>query len=190
MSDMNTAIIPKSDQLNYDDFIGKESILIKISEVRVKSGEQPVSIYYEGDNGKPWKPCKSMCRVLVYCWGNDSKQYVGRKIKLYGDPKVKWAGMEVGGIRISALSDISEKQTIQLTSSKGKRNIFVVEKLEQEKEEKFDLEALKEVLRNCKDIESLTENYKIAVKLCGNNSNAKDDLKSCAGECKKFFEVK
>lgn len=184
---MNSAIIPKSDQLNYDDFIGKKSMVIKVAKVQIGTGEQKVSIFYEGDNGKPWKPCKSMCRVLVHCWGNDSKQYAGRSIELYGDSKVKWAGMEVGGIRISALSDIAEKQTIQLTSAKGKRNIFVVEKLEQEKEEKFDLESLKEGLKNCKDLESLTESYKIAVKLCGNNSNAKDDLKYVAGECKKVL---
>lgn len=188
--DMNSAIIPKSDQLNYDDFIGKKSMVIKVAKVQIGTGEQKVSIFYEGDNGKPWKPCKSMCRVLVHCWGNDSKQYAGRSIELYGDSKVKWAGMEVGGIRISALSDIKEKQTIQLTSAKGKRNIFVVEKLELDKEIKFDLEAMKDDLKKSPNIEALTDNYKAQIKLVGNNEKAKEELKNCASECKKLLECK
>jgi hypothetical protein len=147
---MNSAIIPKSDQLNYDDFIGKKSIVIKVNKVHIGTGEQKVSIFYDGDNGKPWKPCKSMCRVLVYCWGNDSKQYVGRSIELYGDSKVKWAGMEVGGIRIASLSNILEKQTIQLTSAKGKRNIFVVDVLEIDKEKEIENK-----LRECKTLDEL-----------------------------------
>lgn len=49
MNDMHAAIIPKSDQLNADDLIGRE-MTIKITGVTVKGGqEQPVSIHFEGD---------------------------------------------------------------------------------------------------------------------------------------------
>ena len=105
--DMRKAIEPKSDQMNYDDFIGGAKKTIRISEVRDSgNGEQRISIHYEGDNGKPWKPCKSMCRVLVEAWDDDGLQYVGKTLTLYGDPSVKWAGKEVGGIRISHMSHI------------------------------------------------------------------------------------
>jgi hypothetical protein len=128
MTDMTSAIQPKSDQLNFDDFIGK-SMTIKITKVSKISGEQPIIINYEGDNGKPWKPCKSMCRVLVYNWGGDGNAYVGKSLTLYGDPTVKWGGLEVGGIRISHMSDIPHERVMALTTSKSNRKPFTVKPL-------------------------------------------------------------
>lgn len=126
---MNPAIVPKSDQLNSDDLIGGPRT-IAITNVTVKdTGEQRVSIHFEGDNGKPWKPCKSMCRVLVALWGSDGKKYVGRRLTLFRDPSVKWAGMAVGGIRISEMSDIDKPMTLALTETRGKRAPFVVKPL-------------------------------------------------------------
>lgn len=49
---------------------------------------------------------------------------------LYRDPKVKWGGMEVGGIRISHLSDLPKgKHTMALTETKGSKKLFTVEPL-------------------------------------------------------------
>lgn len=129
MNDMASAIIPKSDQLNSDDLIAGP-ITITITDVSIRGGqEQPVSIHFEGDNGKPYKPCKSMNRVLVSVWGADAKKYVGRSMTLYRDPSVKWAGMEVGGIRISHMSDMNESMTMALTVTKGSRKPFTVRPL-------------------------------------------------------------
>ena len=129
MGDMAKTIIPKSDQLNSDDLIAGP-ITITITDVTIRGGqEQPVSIHFEGDNGKPYKACKSMCRVLVTAWGADSKQYIGRAMTLYRDASVKWAGMEVGGIRISHLSDIDSKITMALTATKGSRKPYTVQPL-------------------------------------------------------------
>ena len=126
MDDMRQTIIPKSDQLNADDLIGRE-MTIKITGVDIRGGqEQPVSIHFEGDNGKPYKACKSMCRVMVSAWGPDSKKYVGRSMTLYRDPKVKWGGMEVGGIRISHMSHISDDMTMALTVTRANRKPFTV----------------------------------------------------------------
>ena len=85
MNDMTAAIVPKSDQLNADDLIAGP-ITIKVTEVTIRAGEQPVSIHYEGDNGKPYKSCKSMNRVLVMCWGADAKNYIGRSMTLICRP--------------------------------------------------------------------------------------------------------
>ena len=53
MGDMAPTIIPKSDQTNADDLISGP-ITIKITGVDIRGGqEQPISIHYEGDNGKP-----------------------------------------------------------------------------------------------------------------------------------------
>lgn len=129
MSDMTAAITPKSDQLNSDDLISGP-ITVTVTDVKIRGGqEQPVSIHYEGDNGKPYKPCKSMSRLLVYAWGPDAKEYIGRSMTLYREPAVKWAGMEVGGLRISHLSHIPETMTRALTVTKGNKRPFTVRPL-------------------------------------------------------------
>ncbi|WGM47691.1 hypothetical protein KOAAANKH_02573 [Brevundimonas sp. NIBR10] len=129
MSDMTSAIIPKSDQINADDLIGGPRT-IRITGVNISPGaDQPVSIKFEGENGKVWRPCKSMSRVLVNGWGADANAYAGRSVTLYRDPSVKWGGMQVGGIRISHMSDIDRQMTMALTETKGKRAPFVVKPL-------------------------------------------------------------
>lgn len=125
MIDMTETIKPKSDQLNADDLIGND-LTIKITKVEKSSTEQPIAIRYDGDSGKPYMPCKSMRRVMVQLWGKDASQYVGRSMTLFRDAKVTWAGTEVGGIRISHMSDINGKQTMSLTASNKSKKPFVV----------------------------------------------------------------
>ena len=128
MNDMTAVIQPKSDQVNADDFIGGPRTYT-IEGVAISPGtEQPVQIKLAGEP-RVWRPCKSMSRVLVAGWGPDAKAYTGRSVTLYRDPKVKWGGMEVGGIRISHMSHIEKDMLIQLTATKGKRAPHVVKPL-------------------------------------------------------------
>lgn len=128
MNDMTAVIQPKSDQVNADDFIGGPRTYT-IEGVAISPGtEQPVQIKLTGEP-RVWRPCKSMSRVLVAGWGPDAKAYTGRSVTLYRDPKVKWGGMEVGGIRISHMSHIEKDMLIQLTATKGKRAPHVVKPL-------------------------------------------------------------
>ncbi len=128
MNDMTAIITPKSDQINADDLIAGP-ITITIRDVKIAAGtEQPVSIIFDGSD-KVFRPCKSMSRVLVAAWGPDARQYVGRSVTLYRDAKVKWGGMEVGGIRISHLTDIEREMVMALTATKGKRTPYTVKPL-------------------------------------------------------------
>lgn len=128
MNDMSKSIAPKSDQLNADDLIAGPKT-ITVTGVRIAAGEQPVSISYEGDGGKPWKPCKSMCRVLVSVWGLKPDNYVGKALTLYRDPDVRYGGIAVGGIRISHMSDIDASHTMALTITRANRKPFTVRPL-------------------------------------------------------------
>lgn len=124
--DMSKTIEAKSDQLNADDLLGGPRT-IKITDVSGNDDiQQPVNIYFEGDNGKPYRPCKSMRRVMVNCWGADAKKYVGRLMTIYRDPDVTYGGMKVGGIRISHMSHIEKSQVIVLAAAKSKRAPFTV----------------------------------------------------------------
>lgn len=130
MTDLTRTIIPKSDQMNSDDLISGPRT-IKITKVSADTGsaEQPILISYEGDDGKPYKPCKSMRRVMVAIWGPDGSSYPGRSMTLYRDPSVKWGGLEVGGIRISHMSDMDAPVTMALTATKQSRKPFTVRPL-------------------------------------------------------------
>jgi hypothetical protein len=126
--DMSAVITPKSDQINADDLISGP-MTITIRSVDIRGGqEQPVSIFFDGSD-KAFRPCKSMSRVLVAAWGPDANAYVGRSLTLYRDPSVKWGGMEVGGIRISAMSHLDKAMVIALTMTKGNRKPHQVKPL-------------------------------------------------------------
>ena len=130
---MNLAdtIIPKSDQLNADDLISG-SITIKVTDIKLadREGAKAFDVYYEGDNGKPYKPCKSMRRVIIASWGKDGTAYIGRSMTLYRDDSVLFGGIAVGGIRISHLSHIERDLTMPLTVSRASRKPYTVKRLE------------------------------------------------------------
>src|ERR1035437_775387 len=126
--DISQTTAPKSDQQNFDDYaVGPRTVTI--SEVTKGSVEQPVDIGLVEFPGRPYKPSKSMRRVLVAAWGAEASAYVGRKMTLFGDPTVKFGGQVVGGIKIAALSHIEQRLTLALTASHGQRAPFPVEPL-------------------------------------------------------------
>jgi len=125
--ELRKTIEPKSDQLNFDDMLDCTKD-IKVTGVRITgSADQPVTIDYDADDGRPYKPCKSMRRVLISAWGDRGAEWVGRSMRLYGDPDVKFGGANVGGIRISHLTDIETKKTYMLTTTRSRRAGFSVE---------------------------------------------------------------
>lgn len=126
---MSTTIAPKSDQLNSDDLISGPRTITVTRVSGNDSPDQPVNIFFQGDGGKPFRPCKSMRRVLVHCWGADATKYVGRSMTLYRDPSVTFGGMQVGGTRISHMSHIDGPQQMALTAAKAKRTPYKVQVL-------------------------------------------------------------
>jgi len=126
MSDIGFALEAKSDQLNAVDIMGAEPV-IRIREVKVSKSEQPVSIYFDGDHGKPWRPSKGMLRILAGAWGRDSSEWVGKYAQLFFEPTVTYAGKEVGGVRIRSLSDIDSRGlNFALTINSKKREPYHV----------------------------------------------------------------
>ena len=118
--DMSRFVEAKSDQLNADDLIGAPRT-ITVTRVTGNDGDQPVSIHYHGDGGKPYKPCKTMRRVLLAVWGRNAADYVGRSMTLYRDDSVTFGGLAVGGIRISHMSHIEKKTVVVVMKTKGKK---------------------------------------------------------------------
>jgi len=127
-TDMSGIIVPKSDQINADSLLAGP-LTVTIESVAISPrDDQPVSIKLRGMD-KVYRPCKSMARVLVHAYGPDASKYAGKSMTIYCDPKVKWGGMEVGGIRISHLSDIDKEMVMMLTQTQKQRAPFKVKPL-------------------------------------------------------------
>ena len=137
-----------SDQINADDLIGgpivAQIVAVKVAERKVAKGEQPVSLGLSGGH-MAFRPCKTMLRVLVAAWGPDASQWQGRWLRLYRDPSIRFGGDQVGGVRISAMSDIAEPLSLALTATRGKKTLHRVDVLrapQQQGAPTADLDAL------------------------------------------------
>ena len=104
--DVSKAIVAKSDQMNAIDLVGGD-LTVTILDVKKGPDDQPVHIITDAYGpARPFKPSKTVLRDIVLAWGLESQAWIGRRMTLFNDPTVTWAGAEVGGIRVKALSDI------------------------------------------------------------------------------------
>ena len=121
--EVRASVVPKSDQLNADDLL-TGPITVTITKVSKGDADQPIIVELEGH--RPYKPCKTMRRILIGAYSDDPKEWVGKQMTLFCDPEVKWAGVKVGGIRISHLSGLENPRTFMLTHARGKRTEVTV----------------------------------------------------------------
>lgn len=156
VEDLTATIVPKSDQLNADQLLGGP-LTITVTSVGVVSGDQPIAIHYEGDNGRPYKPCLTMRKLLVYAWGKDGNAWAGRAMTLYNDPDIKFGGELVGGIRISHLSDIAADIKVSLTTTRGKKAMTAINRME--RPTSIDYLGL---INAAADLDELKEAYAVA----------------------------
>lgn len=129
-SNVRDMIVPNSDQLNSEELISGPRHIVVTSWARTGSADQPMALSFSGDGGRPYKPGLTMRKLIAYAWGEDMDKWIGREMTLFRDPGVKWAGAEVGGIRISEMSDIKSDIKINLTSTKGKKALITVKKMD------------------------------------------------------------
>ena len=127
--DITETLAPRSDQQNYDDYIaGPRTVTVTAGRV-TGNAEQPVSLELAEYPGRPYKPNKSMRRVIAAAWGVETDAYVGRRMTLVGNPDVKYGGKAVGGIEIAAMSHLEKPLTLPLTETRGRKRQFTVQPL-------------------------------------------------------------
>lgn len=179
--DLSKTIIPKSDQLNFED-VQSQPITAVIKAVREGSKDQPVFIDLTDYDGRPYKPSKSMRRVLIGGWGNNGHTWVGKALTLIGDPSVKFGGVAVGGIKVHAMSDVDGDFSLMLSVSRGKRVEHRVKKLEVKSPEKPSddrspdqiLCDFTEAAGSAKSIDELEKFYKYSAKKLADNAELLD----------------
>ncbi len=129
--DITKALAPKSDQANADDFLtGPRTFTVE--NVQEGSEQQPVNVYLVEYPRKPFRPSKSMLRVLAAGWGPKVEAWAGRRLTLYTDPDVMFGGEKVGGIRISHMSHLRRPLSVPLTITRGNKRPFKVEPLNEQ----------------------------------------------------------
>ena len=126
--DISETLAANSAQQNYDEYLAGPKT-VTVAEVKQGTAEQPVNVELVEFPGKPFKPAKSVRRVLAAAWGTDASQWTGRRLTIYGDPSVRYGGKEVGGLRVSHVSHIDKPITVALTVTRGKRAPFTVQPL-------------------------------------------------------------
>lgn len=124
--DISPFLEAKSDQITADDLIAGPRTF-RIANVEIPGGEQPVSVHMEGMEGRPFKPCKGMRRLLGHLWGPDAAKWIGRSVTLFRDPDVRFGADQTGGVRIAAVSHLDEPQTVPVRVSRGKAKKYNVE---------------------------------------------------------------
>lgn len=122
--DISDTLAPNSDQLDAVDLLGGPQTFT-ITQVSKGKEDQPVNVHL-AEFPRIWRPGKSMRRVLAACWGADASVWVGRRVTLYCDERVRFGNDVVGGTRISHLSHIDKPKSIPLLVSRGKSATFKV----------------------------------------------------------------
>jgi len=144
MSKLSQAAEAKSDQLNAIDLIAGP-ITVTITNTKIKDdprADQPVSIWFTGDNGRPWKPSTTMIRILIMKWGDDEAKFIGRHITLFRNPDTTWGGNAVGGVQLSHMSDMKNDDRFLLSTGRGKTQQFKIEHLKMKSPEEIAEEKL------------------------------------------------
>ena len=120
----------KVDRLTADDLIGGPRT-IKITAVAggMEDGKKQAILSFEGDEGKPFKPCKTMVRLMIAVWGKYASEYVGRSMTVYRDPDVTFGGLATGGVRISHMSHMEGEAQVIVAIKKGKKGAIRVKPL-------------------------------------------------------------
>lgn len=137
--DIGDTLTPNSDRItNLDLLTGPRIVTIVRKEVTPykpgipKNQQFPVALFTaEFGEDRPYRPQLSMRKLLAdpRVWGGDSSLYVGRRIELFRDDTVKIGPKSKPGVRISAVSHISQPVTVTMAESQIKDRTFTVQPL-------------------------------------------------------------
>jgi len=122
---------PRSDQLNYDDMVGSSHVYTIVG-VKPGAAEQKYDIELAETPGRWWRPPLTMLRVLMAAWGDETDEWTGRQVELFGDAEVTFGRDKVGGIRILAMSHLptgDKPFQTPVTQTRGHRKPYTVQPL-------------------------------------------------------------
>jgi hypothetical protein len=126
--DMTASTEARSDQINAADLVSGPRTYT-IEKVTKGTAGYPFDFHLVESPGKVYRPNLGMRRVFVKAWGPKPATYHGRRVTLFNEPTVIYAGAEIGGIRISHLSHINKPLKTSLVISQKKKEPYTVDPL-------------------------------------------------------------
>lgn len=128
---MKISAEPRSDQWNGDDFINGKAKVFTIADVKHGKAEQKYDIVLAEGEGRVWRPPLTVLRILMDAWGDESDEWVGRRVALYRESSVTFGKEKVGGIRISHMSDLPDGKPFEHNSTvtRGRKRNLVIKPL-------------------------------------------------------------
>jgi len=160
------ATAPKSDQLNADDLILANKI-IRINKVLVnlQLESHKIWIHFDGDQGKPWKPSKSMARVLGEILGGDFDAWIGQHIELFRNKEITFGKEKCGGIQIAAMSALNNPVTVMVTTKRSVKSKITIQplRINNEAPKKQSNPILKKIASDLQSASNNGENALLAI---------------------------
>lgn len=127
--DITPLIAAKSDELCGDDLMVGERVLIITAVDGDGEDSKKLRLHYSGGDGKPWRPCKGMLRVIGSVWGPYANDWIGRSIKVFRYPEATYGGKKVGGVRIKGMSNIAAPFSVAVKESRTLMREYKIELL-------------------------------------------------------------
>lgn len=131
MIDLTKAIEADSDCIVAADLTGGTKIIAITNVVEIGGKDKKkVDIHYEGMDGKPFRPCKSMLRVMCQLWETtDGQQFIGRGLELYREENCLYKGEKTPGVRICGMSHIAKPVTVLVQEKRGRGTQYEIRPL-------------------------------------------------------------
>lgn len=126
--DMSEHVAPKSDQLDAEDLRSGTRDVTVAAVRQGPSAEQPINFHLE-EIDRPWRPTKTVRRLIMAVWGTDTDTYIGRRLRIFRDPDVTFGGMAVGGIRVSHMSHLpngADKFVAIVMTGRARSSEFII----------------------------------------------------------------
>lgn len=129
---INTA--PRSDQYNADDFVAGTAKTFTIANVTEGTAEGARHDVHLAGEDRVWRPPVTILRLLIEAWGDESDNWIGKRVTLYRDAKVRFGNETPGGIRVSHMSHLpgGKRMSVALTAARGRRALTHVDPLPDE----------------------------------------------------------
>lgn len=117
-----------SAQINADDIVSAP-IDVTITAAEEGTNEQPLFLHVAELPDKTYRPSLTMIKLIGANWGDETDDWLHKRLRLFRNPKIRFGREEVGGIEVSHMSHIDGPVEVSLLVKKGQRKIFRVDPL-------------------------------------------------------------
>jgi len=110
------------------DSLGADGDIWTVHDVQIEDIKDPDGkdsrrklVVYFTEHGKGWVPAKVSAACLGAMFGDDTEDWLGKRVHLYKDPRVKVGGRTVGGVRVKGSPDIAQTMRIKVQVTARRR---------------------------------------------------------------------